>query len=86
MSGQDGFLLTLFGVGFACAVILWTEGTRRILAAESGLFGAADVPLAILFAWIILAELPPVASFIGGGIVLTAVSAHAAWDFVNNSN
>lgn len=73
VSRDDVLLLVLFGMAFSLAVILWTEGTRLIPAAESGLLGAADVPLALLFAWIILAELPPAASFLGGGIVLAAV-------------
>ena len=81
VSQSDAVLLTLFGLSFAVAVVLWTEGTRLITAAQASLLGSAETPFAILFAWLILAELPPGASFIGGAIVLTAVFAHAAWDF-----
>ena len=42
-----------------------------------GLLGATEVPLAILFAWLILGELPPLQSIVGGAIVLVAVFAHA---------
>ena len=51
-----------------------------IPAAEAGLLGPAETPFAILLAWLLLAELPPLASFIGGGIVLAAVFAHSAPD------
>jgi drug/metabolite transporter (DMT)-like permease len=81
VSQPDAILLTLFGLSFAVAVILWTEGTRLIPAAQASLLGSAEAPFAILFAWLLLAELPPVASLIGGAIVLAAVFAHAVRDF-----
>ncbi|CAN7300881.1 DMT family transporter [Aminobacter sp. LjRoot7] len=75
--------LIIFGFTFALAVILWTEGARRIPAAEAGLLGTAEVPCGILFAWLFLAELPPMASVIGGAIVLGAVFWHAWRDWAN---
>jgi drug/metabolite transporter (DMT)-like permease len=80
VSRPDAVLLALFGISFAVAVVLWTEGTRLVPAAEAGLLGSAETPFAILLAWLLLAELPPLASFIGGAVVLTAVFAHAARD------
>jgi drug/metabolite transporter (DMT)-like permease len=80
VSRHDVVLLALFGTSFAVAVVLWTEGTRMIPAAEAGLLGSAETPFAILLAWALLAELPPAASFLGGGIVLAAVLAHAGRD------
>jgi drug/metabolite transporter (DMT)-like permease len=80
VSPSDAVLLTLFGLSFAVAVVLWTEGTRLIPAAQASLLGSAETPFAILFAWLLLAELPPAASFIGGAIVLTAVFVHAVRD------
>ncbi len=85
VSQQDAVLLSLFGSSFALAVVLWTEGTKLIPAAEAGFLGSAEAPFAILLAWLLLAELPPLASFAGGGIVLTAVFAHAARDIAQNS-
>lgn len=82
VSQSDAILLILFGIVFAVAAILLTEGTRIIPAAESGLLGSAETPFAVLFAWLILAELPPSASLIGGTIVILAVLGHAARDFV----
>lgn len=81
ISLHDGMLLTLFGLSFAIAAILWTEGTKLITAAESGLLGSAEVPLAIFMAWVFLAEVPPMASFIGGVMVLGAVFWHANRDY-----
>ncbi len=80
VTGEDAALLTLFGLSFALAVVLWTEGTKRIAAAESGLLGSAEIPFAILLAWLLLAELPPVVSLLGGAVVLAAVFGHAAID------
>ncbi len=77
---RDAVLLVGFGIVFAVALVLLTEGTRLIPAAETGLLSSTEAPLAPIFAWIILAELPPVASMIGGAIVLTAVFAHAGLD------
>lgn len=77
VSQQDVFYLILFGVAFAIASILWTEGARLITAAESGLLGSADIPMAIVFAWLLLAEVPPGASIAGGAIVLATVTIYA---------
>lgn len=82
VSAGDLAILAFFGLAFALAAILLTEGTRLIPAAEAGLLGTAETPLAPLFAWLVLAELPPAPSFIGGAIVLGVVLAHAARDFI----
>ena len=80
VSHQDMILLTIFGLSFAVAVVLWTEGTRLIPAAQSGLLGSSETPFAIVLAWLLLSELPPFSSFIGGAVVLAAVFGHAALD------
>lgn len=82
VSRHDAALLVTFGASFALASVLWTEGSRLIPAAESGLLGSAEVPFAILFAFLFLAEIPPAASMIGGAIVLCAVFAHAGRDWL----
>ncbi len=81
VSLHDGVLLAAFGLAFAAAVVLWTEGTRLVTAAESGLLGSAEVPLAIVLAWLFLSEVPPAASLAGGLIVLCAVFWHAFRDY-----
>jgi drug/metabolite transporter (DMT)-like permease len=82
VSPRDAVLLVTFGASFALSSILWTEGARLIPAPESGLLGSAEVPFAILFAFLFLAEIPPAASMIGGAIVLCAVFAHAGRDWL----
>jgi drug/metabolite transporter (DMT)-like permease len=82
VSARDMVLLAAFGCSFALASILWTEGSRLIPSAEAGLLGSAEVPFAILFALVFLGEVPPVASIIGGAIVLCAVFAHAGRDWL----
>ncbi|UDL91458.1 DMT family transporter [Mesorhizobium sp. PAMC28654] len=82
VSPRDAVLLVTFGASFALSSILWTEGARLIPAPESGLLGSAEVPFAILFAFLFLAEVPPAASMIGGALVLCAVFAHAGRDWL----
>ena len=82
ISGHDFAVIATFGLSFSAASILWTEGARFLPASESGLLGATEVPLAILFAWLILSELPPMQSVVGGAIVLVAVFAHAGRDMM----
>jgi drug/metabolite transporter (DMT)-like permease len=81
VSRGDALILAVFGVSFALAVILWTEGTRLIAAADSGLAGTAEIPLAVAFAWLIVGELPPAVSLGGGPLVLTAVFGLAWYDY-----
>jgi len=78
---RDAVLLATFGLSFAIASVMWTEGSRLIPAAESGLLGSAEVPFAIFFGWLFLSELPPETSVIGGAIVLGAVLWHTGRDW-----
>jgi drug/metabolite transporter (DMT)-like permease len=82
VSFRDAVLLVTFGASFALSSILWTEGARLIPAAESGLLGSAEVPFAILFAYLFLGEIAPAASLVGGAIVLAAVFVHAGRDWL----
>lgn len=77
---RDAVLLVVFGLVFAAATVLWIEGTRRIPAAESGLLGSVETPVAIAMAWVVLSETPPVASIGGAALVLAAVGFHAGTD------
>jgi drug/metabolite transporter (DMT)-like permease len=76
VSFQDAILLTAFGLSFAAAAILMTEGLKLISATEAGLLGTTEAPIAIFLAWVFLAELPPVTSFAGGTVILAAVVWH----------
>ncbi|WP_299503333.1 DMT family transporter [uncultured Roseobacter sp.] len=81
VSVQDAALLALFGLAFAGAVILWTEGTRLIPSAQSALLGTVEIPCATLLAWIILSELPPAVAVLGGIVIVSAVVWHAMMDY-----
>jgi drug/metabolite transporter (DMT)-like permease len=80
-SMRDALLMSGFGVSFAASAILWNEGARLLPAAETSLLGTVEIPFAAFFAWLILAELPPLASILGGLIVVAAVLLHAGRDF-----
>ena len=80
ITAQDALLLLVFGGTFAAAVILWTEGARLVPSAEAALLGLAELPAGIVLAWLLLEEVPPLATFAGGAIVLTAVLWHAMRD------
>ncbi|MEM9041948.1 MAG: DMT family transporter, partial [Actinomycetota bacterium] len=74
---RDALLLAVFGLVFAAATVLLIEGTRRLPAAEVGLLGSVETPIAIALAALLLQEVPPVASIVGSAIVLSAVLGHA---------
>ena len=77
-------LMVAFGLVFAGAVILWTEGVRLIPAAEAGLLGTSETPCSILFAWIFVSEAPPLATVAGGLLIVGAVLVHARADLVHD--
>jgi len=70
---MDLVLLVGFGVTFATATILMVEGTRLIPTSQSALISTLEAPLAPIWAWLIFAETPSAATWIGGGLVLLAV-------------
>jgi drug/metabolite transporter (DMT)-like permease len=78
VSVDDLAWLTAFGLVQAAAVILLTEGTRRIPASHAALIGTIDIPLAPLWALLLLGEAPTLWSVAGGVIVTSAVLAHMA--------
>ena len=71
-SPEIGILLG-FGLVFAVASITLTEGARRIPASQTALLGAVETPLAPIWAWLLLSELPTPWAVAGGILVLLAV-------------
>ncbi|HWA49153.1 MAG TPA: DMT family transporter [Dongiaceae bacterium] len=72
--------LALFGaltMGFGMA--MFTVGARRIPSAQAALLGALETPLAPLWVWIAFNEVPSLATFGGGGLILAAL----IWHFAN---
>ncbi|MEM7188932.1 MAG: DMT family transporter [Pseudomonadota bacterium] len=66
-------ILAAFGILFAIASVTLAEGAKRVPAGQTALLGALETPLAPILAFLILADVPPAATLIGGGIVLMAV-------------
>jgi drug/metabolite transporter (DMT)-like permease len=52
---------------------IYTMGARRLPSAQAALLSASEVPLSPLWVWIFFAEVPALATFIGGGLVLGAI-------------
>ena len=73
-------LLAGFGVVHAAATVLLAEGVQRVRAAEAGLPGTLETPLAPLWGWLILSEIPRVATVAGGAIVLVTLVRHLGRD------
>jgi drug/metabolite transporter (DMT)-like permease len=82
MSQRDMLICTAFGFTFALAMIFMAEGARLLPVAETALIGTLDVPFAIGFAWLLLAELPPANSLVGGAIVVAAIVLQGSIDAV----
>ncbi len=77
VSAQDMGLLALFGlvnqvIGFG----LFAMGARLLPPAETALFTALEAPLAPLWVWIALSEVPGTAVILGGLMVFGAVLGH----------
>jgi drug/metabolite transporter (DMT)-like permease len=73
VSRPDLFLLIGFGLTFAIAAICISEGARRVPAGQTALLSALETPLAPLFGFLFFAEIPPLATWIGGILILGAV-------------
>ena len=71
-----------FGLVFALASVTMAEGARRLPAAETALISALETPLAPLWAFLLLSEIPGSSSLLGGAVILFAVfgsQAYVAW-------
>ncbi|TDQ82035.1 EamA domain-containing membrane protein RarD [Dongia mobilis] len=57
------------GIGF----VLYTQGAQRLPSAEAALLSALETPLAPLWVWLAFAELPDLATFLGGGLIFATL-------------
>jgi drug/metabolite transporter (DMT)-like permease len=62
-------------VAAALAYLLGTYAVRRLGATVASFVGLSEVLFAILFAWLLLAELPSLLQLVGGVLVVTGVVA-----------
>lgn len=66
-------ILAGFGLIFALASYWMLEGAKRLPSGQTALLSTSETPFAILLAWMILKEVPVVATVIGGVILLLGV-------------
>ncbi|MEO0390452.1 MAG: DMT family transporter [Pseudomonadota bacterium] len=66
-------ILAAFGIMHAIASVTLAEGAKRVPSGQTALIGALETPLAPIFAFLILVEVPTTPTFIGGAVVFTAV-------------
>ena len=76
-----GFGIVTQGLGLG----LYTIGARRIPSVQAALLSATEVPFSPLWVWILFAEVPPTASFIGGFLVISAIIWHLQGEFRDRS-
>ncbi|MBT4891146.1 MAG: EamA family transporter [Rhodospirillales bacterium] len=69
--------MVAFGLVFALASITLAAGSRYLPAAQTALFSAMDAPLAPIWAYLIMAEVPTARTIIGGSIIMIAVIANS---------
>jgi drug/metabolite transporter (DMT)-like permease len=67
------YVLASFGLLFAIASVTLAEGAKRIPSGQTALLSALETPLAPIFAFMLFAEVPNIATFLGGSVVLFAV-------------
>lgn len=73
LSTSDFWLLVTFGAVQAIAITMMTEGARLIPSAQVPLIGALEIPFAIFWIWLVFGEVPPLATFAGGAVIIGAV-------------
>ena len=73
VSAPEIWILTGFGLIFAVASVLLSEGARRVPSAEAALISALETPLAPIWAFLLLSQVPSTMTIFGGVIIFTAV-------------
>ncbi len=71
--GPEIGILAAFGLVFAAASVLLAKGSSRVPSAKAALLSVIETPLAPIWAFLILAEMPSVPTLVGGSTVMVAV-------------
>ena len=74
---QVSWIVPVVGLSLVAAVIPYVTGigaARRLGARLSSFVGMAEVLFAVLFAWLLLGQLPTVLQFTGGALILGGVA------------
>lgn len=75
VSGPEIAILAGFGLVLVLAATLLTEGAKLLPASETALVSNLEVPVQPVLAYLVFAELPPLATFLGGAVIIVAVLA-----------
>jgi len=74
---QVSWIVPVLGLSLVAAVISYIAGigaARRLGARLASFIGMAEVLFAILFAWLLLGQLPTPLQFVGGGFIMAGVA------------
>lgn len=72
---QDIALCAIMGIGqIGLGMLAFAAGARHLTAAELGLLALSEVVLGPVWAWLVLGEIPAIATLAGGALVLVAVA------------
>jgi drug/metabolite transporter (DMT)-like permease len=74
---QVSWVVPVLGLSLVAAVIAYVAGigaARRLGAKLASFIGMAEVLFAVLFAWLLLGQLPATIQFVGGAFILTGVT------------
>ncbi|NTG04155.1 DMT family transporter [Agrobacterium rhizogenes] len=81
LDAYNWLLLAAFGAtNFALAFVLFLFGSRRMPAADAALVGSMEIVLTPFWVWLFFSERPPMATFMGGAIILATIVWHTAVD------
>ena len=69
--------LAMGAVQLSLGLVLFTLASTRVPAAQLSLLALVEPTLSPLWAWLIAGELPPLFTFIGGGVILLAIAVQA---------
>jgi len=67
------YILSAFGLLFAIASVTLAEGAKRVPSGQTALLSILETPLAPVFAFLLLTEIPNTKTILGGSAVLFAV-------------
>jgi drug/metabolite transporter (DMT)-like permease len=76
-------IATLLGFAIATQVLgfgLFTLGASRLPPTQTALITALEAPLAPLWVWLLLSEVPTISTIVGGALVVVAVVGHVLWE------
>ena len=72
-----GVIFIMGAVQLTLGLILFTIGSRSVPAAQLSLIALVEPVLSPLWAWLVASELPPIWTFIGGGVIVGAIVIQA---------